>query len=123
MKEFIKNFVIVCVVTIPFLFFTFRNVETVWEPMSKTDGSGTQAVGESDLVLPGGGVEVAMAQELPTNNTEVENGMTDAEKLALIDMMLADATENFYNKENTDAWQAVALCIGSVLEFGGVAVG
>lgn len=123
MKEFLINLAINIVVVATFLFVMFRSVETVWEPIEKTGGSGTQAVGESDLVLPGGGVEVAWAQEPTTIDMEEVNGMTDAEKLALIDMMLADAAENFYNKENTDAWQAVALCIGSVLEFGGVSRG
>ena len=98
-------------------------VGTAWEPMRKTGGSGTQAVGESDLVLPGGGEEVAAAQELPVYDMEGENGMTDAEKLALIDLMLADAMESFWSEENADAWKAVALCIGSVLNFGGEAVG
>lgn len=98
-------------------------VGTAWEPMRKTGGSGTQAVGESDLVLPGGGEEVAAAQELPVYDMEGENGMTDAEKLALIDLMLADAMETYWDKEDAQVWKGVALCIGSVLNFGGEAVG
>lgn len=122
MKEFLKNVLIISVVVGAFLFVTFRNVETIWEPMRRTGGSGTQAVGESDLVLPGGGVEVAMAQELPTNKTEEENGMTDAEKLALIDKMLADAFEYSISCKEP-IYEGVLLAINAVVEFGGVAVG
>ena len=99
------------------------SVETVWEPMRKTGGEGTQAVGESDLVLPGGGVEVAMAQESTVYSTEEVNGMSDAEKLALIEKMLADATGTFLITQDAGVWQGVVMCINSVLEFGGVPVG
>ena len=119
MKEFLKNFFIICVVVTAFLFVTFRSVETVWEPIQKTGGSGTQAVGESGSVLPGGGVEMAWAQEQTIYDMEV-NGMTDAEKLALIDEMLADAMEHFWDTGDAQAWKAVAMCIGDVLGVGGV---
>lgn len=99
-------------------------VGTAWEPMRKTGGSGTQAVGESDLVLPGGGEEVAAAaQELPVYDMEGENGMTDAEKLALIKRIVSSSIENFWDEEDTEIWKGVVSCIDDVLTFGGGAVG
>lgn len=125
MKEFLKNFAIISAVVVPFLFVMFRNVETVWEPIEKTGGSGTQAVGESDLVLPGGGVEVAMASERDSveYDTTTESGVSDAEKLALIDAILADAFEYFGELDDSQVWKGVAMCIDNIVEFGGVALG
>ena len=122
MKEFLINLAIASVVAATFLFVMFRNVETEWKPIEKTGGSGTQAVGESDLVLPGGGVEVAMAQEQTVYDMEV-SGMTDAEKLALIDKMLESAFDNFWDVDDAQAWKCVAVAINDVVEFGGDADG
>lgn len=123
MKEFLKNFAIIFVVVVPFLFAMFHSVETIWEPIEKTGGSGTQAVGESDLVLPGGGEDMATAQTLPTIKTEEVNSMTDAEKVALIDEMLTDAFRYFEDADDSQVWKSVAVCIDNVVKFGGVALG
>ena len=93
--------------------------ETIWEPTHKTGGSGTQAVGESDLVLPGAGAEVATAQELVVVATTFPTGMTDAEKLALIDTILDDAFEHFWDMDDTQVWKGVALAVADVVDFGG----
>ena len=120
MKEFLKNFAIICVVAAPFLFVMFRSVDTVWEPIEKTGGSGTQAVGESDLVLPGGGEDMATAQRIPVS---ADNGMTDAEKLAFIDTFLDDAFEYFWELDDANLWKGVAICVSDIVNFGGVASG
>lgn len=99
-------------------------VETIYEPVQKTGGSsGTQSVGESDLVLPGGGEDMATVQDIPVYNVTADSGMTEMEKLELIDAMLTDAFAYFGDLEETQAWEVLAVCINSVLNFGGVAGG
>ena len=123
MKSFLKNLAIISVVVATFLFLTFRSIETVWEPIEKTGGEGTQAVGESDLVLPGGGEDMATAQDPTVYSAIPDSGMTETEKLELIDAMLTDAFAYFGDLEDTQAWEILAVCINSVLNFGGVADG
>ena len=120
MKEFLINLAIASVVAAAFLFVMFRKVDTVWKPIEKTDSSGTQAVGESDLVLPGGGENMATVQKIPG---AVVNTMTDAEKLAFIDTFLDDAFEYFWELDDANVWKGVAICVSDIVNFGGVASG
>ena len=46
-------------------------------------------------------------------------GMTEYEKLELVNAMLVDASEHFGELEGTQAGEAVAVCIHSVLTYGG----
>lgn len=89
------------------------SVETVWTPMSKTDGRGTQEIGESDLVLPGGGDALVTTQEIT---------MTDAEKLASIDAFLDDAFKYYGDLDDSAVWKGVAIVISDIVKFGGVII-
>lgn len=118
MKEFLKNFAIIFVVVVPFLFVMFRSVETAWTPMQRTEGSGTQEVGESDLVLPSGGDGVITAQMIPVYDMGV-SGMTDADKLALINNILVDAFGYFDELDDSQVWKGVAVCISNIVDYKG----
>lgn len=120
MNQFLKNFAIVSVVVVSFLILMFHSVETAWEPIEKTGGSGTQTVGESDLVLPSGSEVEAIRPEQTIYDMEVR-GMTDAEKVALIDAMLTDAFRYFEDVDDSQVWKSVAVCIDNVVKFGGEA--
>ena len=57
------------------------SVETIYEPVLKADGSGTQEVGESDLVIPGGGDILAdFEQNIKSDNPYWDNICAIAEK-------------------------------------------
>lgn len=97
--------------------------ESEWTPIQKTGGEGTQEIGESDLVLPGGGMEVSTVPELPVYTMTENSGMSDAEKLELIDEVLTDAVEYFWDVDDTQVWKGVAVVISNIIEFGGIPVG
>lgn len=49
----------------------------------------------------------------------INKGLTEFEKMELVNSMLVDAAEHFGDLENTQAGEAVSVCIHSVLTYGG----